>query len=495
MDRVRLSAKRLLLLSVLLPALFLSYSVFSPSPVIETNADPQKVVSPGSRKLHIASDDEDSSEGIADIVKSARKQDSAVILTEVEANSSEDSEKDAGEKAPAKGESKAEALEKKVDSAGESDQGGSKKGQTDSSGDARSENSAAAKADAGKGDATAKTVSVPESVYLLRPKVSDWDAKRAAHIASNPGCNRTSQGKPRVMMVTGSNSKPCGEHGESDFLLLKFLKNKQDYARMHNLPIFYGLGAMNQHFPSFWVKIPLLRMLMLKYPEVEWFFWVDSDAMITDMAFEYPIHEYSSYTMVLSGFPDTLFKQRDWVAINTGIFFIRNCQDGLDFLDDWSTFGSSEAVRSQWGTVASQTLNGRADWPVDDQTALVLLLLGEGETPESKTKGVTPRKDKWLPRISIDWRTTLHGYWVSFIDKLEEIQSKQHNGQGNWEWPFTVHFVGCKLCTRESADYDPTVCNKGIHRAFAFAENQVLTEFGLHHANLSESAISLIQGE
>ncbi|CAI5502263.1 unnamed protein product [Closterium sp. Naga37s-1] len=260
-------------------------------------------------------------------------------------------------------------------------------------------------------------VSVPESVYLLRPKVSDWDAKRAAHIAANPGCNRTSKGKPRVMMVTGSNNKPCGEHGESDFLLLKFLKNKQDYARIHDLQIFYGMGPMNKNFPAFWVKIPLLRMLMLKYPEVEWFFWIDSDAMITDMAFEYPIEEHSSATVVLSGFPDSLFKKKDWVAINTGAFFIRNSQDGLDFLDDWSTFGSSEAVRSQWGTVASKTLHGRADWPVDDQTALVLLLLGEGETPENKKKGVTLRKDKWLPRIEIDWRTTLHGYWVSFVDK------------------------------------------------------------------------------
>ncbi|CAI7847403.1 unnamed protein product [Closterium sp. NIES-54] len=478
MDRGRLSAKRLLLLSVLLPALFLSYSVFTPSPIIESNADPQPVVSPGSRKLHIASEDGDSLDGLAEKVTEG---DSAVILTELKASPSTDSGGD-GKKTPAKGDSNAEGSKNKKD-AGKSKHGS--KDQSDSSGDAAAEK-------ASKGETA---VSVPESVYLLRPRVSDWDAKRAAHIAANPGCNRTAKGKPRVMMVTGSNSKPCGEHGESDFLLLKFLKNKQDYARIHDLQIFYGMGPMNKNFPAFWVKIPLLRMLMLKYPEVEWFFWIDSDAMITDMAFEYPIEEHSSATVVLSGFPDTLFKKKDWVAINTGAFFIRNSQDGLDFLDDWSTFGSSEAVRLQWGTVASKTLHGRADWPVDDQTALVLLLLGEGETPESKKRGVTLRKDKWLPRIEIDWRTTLHGYWMSFVDKLEEIQSTKHNGQGNWEWPFTVHFVGCKLCTREASDYDPVVCNKGIHRAFAFAENQVLSEFGLHHANLSEPAISLILGE
>eukprot|EP00475_Leptophrys_vorax_P031475 TRINITY_DN47685_c0_g1_i1.p1 TRINITY_DN47685_c0_g1~~TRINITY_DN47685_c0_g1_i1.p1 ORF type:complete len:261 (+),score=7.42 TRINITY_DN47685_c0_g1_i1:26-784(+) len=247
---------------------------------------------------------------------------------------------------------------------------------------------------------------------------------------------------------------------------------------------------MNADFQGFWVKLPLLRMLMLRHPEVEWFMWVDSDAMITDMAFEYPIEEYANYTMVLSGFPGALYKERNWVSINTGVFFIRNCQDGLDFLDDWSTFGVSEEVRAAWGKVAHVATTGRAGWPVDDQTALVLLLLGSGESGSDHEKGLTPKRDKWKPRIWITSAHTLHGYWVNFVDKLEEIQKKFQNGVGNYDWPFTVHFVGCKLCSREFTDYDPVTCDRGIFRAFSFAENQILKTYGLHHADLNSSAIS-----
>ncbi|CAI6006412.1 unnamed protein product [Closterium sp. NIES-64] len=114
---------------------------------------------------------------------------------------------------------------------------------------------------------------------------ADWDEQRNAYIAAHPGCNATRDGKPKVMLVSGSNSKRCGEGPNSgDFLLLKFLKNKQDYARVNDMPFYYGMGAIDPRLKTFWVKLPMLRMLMLQHPDVEWFLWVDSDAMITGEA-------------------------------------------------------------------------------------------------------------------------------------------------------------------------------------------------------------------
>ncbi|CAI7827908.1 unnamed protein product, partial [Closterium sp. NIES-53] len=167
-------------------------------------------------------------------------------------------------------------------------------------------------------------------------------------------------------------------------------------------------------------------------------------------------------------------------------------QEGLDLLDDWGQYGRSEKVTVKWGEIASRVLQKRKNWPADDQTALVLMLTGEGEKEEDRAKGLKPLADRWAPRTFLDPTNTLHGFWGLFVDKLEAIAAKYHNGVGDWEWPFTVHFTGCKLCDRKFSDYDPDTCDLGIHRSFAFADNQVLKRYGLQHANLNDSAITKI---
>ena len=37
---------------------------------------------------------------------------------------------------------------------------------------------------------------------------------------------------------------------------------------------------------GFWAKLPLIRKLLLSHPEVEFLWWMDSDAMFTGMALE-----------------------------------------------------------------------------------------------------------------------------------------------------------------------------------------------------------------
>ncbi|CAI5510256.1 unnamed protein product [Closterium sp. Naga37s-1] len=317
-----------------------------------------------------------------------------------------------------------------------------------------------------------------EEPYYMEPRVKDWDEQRRAYIAARPGCNATRDGKPKVMLVSGSNSKRCGEGPNSgDFLLLKFLKNKQDYARVNDMPFYYGMGAIDPRLKTFWVKLPMLRMLMLQHPDVELFLWVDSDAMITDMAFRYPIEKQANKVLVMSGLDADVYGKKDWVALNTGSFLIRNSQEGLDLLDDWGQYGRSEKVTVKWGEIASRVLQKRKNWPADDQTALVLMLTGEGEKEEDRAKGLKPLADRWAPRTHLDPTYTLHGFWGIFVDKLEAIAAKYHNGMGNWEWPFTVHFTGCKLCDRKFSDYDPDTCDRGIHRSYAFADNQVLKRY------------------
>ena len=43
---------------------------------------------------------------------------------------------------------------------------------------------------------------------------------------------------------------------------------------------------------GFWAKYPVVKAAMLAHPEVEWIWWVDSDAVFTDMEFKLPLERY-----------------------------------------------------------------------------------------------------------------------------------------------------------------------------------------------------------
>lgn len=188
--------------------------------------------------------------------------------------------------------------------------------------------------------------------YSLGPKITDWDSEREQWKAENPGSSITTpNGRPRVLLVTGSQPSSC-ENPDGDHFLLKSVKNKIDYARLHNVEIFYNMAHLDQEMSGFWAKLPLLRKLMLTNPQVEWIWWMDSDALFTDMLFEVPIEKYEDYNLVMHGFDEKIYKQRLWTGLNTGSFFIRNCQWSLDLLDAWAPMGPKGIIRDQAGNVS-----------------------------------------------------------------------------------------------------------------------------------------------
>ena len=87
-------------------------------------------------------------------------------------------------------------------------------------------------------------------------------------------------GGDRILMVTGSQPKIC-PNDVGDHFLLKSVKNKLDYCNPRGIEVFYNLASLDPILTSFWSKLPLLRTLILAHPEVEWFWWMDSDAIFT----------------------------------------------------------------------------------------------------------------------------------------------------------------------------------------------------------------------
>jgi xyloglucan 6-xylosyltransferase len=192
----------------------------------------------------------------------------------------------------------------------------------------------------------------PSEPYRLGPLITDWDQQRQQWKAKNPNVSTTSNGKPRMLLVTGSQPTPC-ENPVGDHYLLMSFKNKIDYCRLHSIEIFYNMAHLDQEMAGFWAKLPLIRKLMLGHPEVEWIWWMDSDAMFTDMLFEVPLHKYENYNLVMHGFDELVYKEKSWTGLNTGSFLIRNCQWTLDLLDAWAPMGPKGIIRDKAGACGS----------------------------------------------------------------------------------------------------------------------------------------------
>jgi xyloglucan 6-xylosyltransferase len=316
-----------------------------------------------------------------------------------------------------------------------------------------------------RSNATASSSSI---LYSLGPKISDWDDQRRSFLLENPGLTRSVNGKPHILLVTGSPPKPC-DNPMGDHYLLKSIKNKIDYCRVHHIEIFYNLAHLDREMSGYWSKLPLLRKLMLSHPELEWVWWVDSDAMFTDMVFELPLEKYEGYNFVLHGWEKEVYEKRTWVGLNTGSLLIRNCQWSLDLLDAWAPMGPKGAVREEAGKILSAALEGRPDFEADDQSALIYLLITQ--------------RDVWGDKVFLESSYYLHGYWVAIVDKYEENMVKSHPGYGDERWPFVTHFVGCKPCG-SYGDYPVERCLKQMERSFNFGDNQVLQMYGFRHRGL-----------
>ncbi|KAE8712377.1 Xyloglucan 6-xylosyltransferase 2 [Hibiscus syriacus] len=102
------------------------------------------------------------------------------------------------------------------------------------------------------------------------------------------------------------------------------------------------MALLDAEMAGFWAKLPLIRKLLLSHPEIEFLWWMDSDAMFTNMAYELP-----------------------WES-----FLLRNCQWSLDLLDAWAPIGPKGKIREDAGKI----LRGRPVFEADDQSAMVYLL-------------------------------------------------------------------------------------------------------------------------
>jgi hypothetical protein len=344
-------------------------------------------------------------------------------------------------------------------------------------------------------------------------RLTGWDAKRAAWLRSR-GLGHRRHAPERVVMVSGSQPEPCpGDAG--DHRLLRFLKNKVDYCRLHGIELLYNRDVLQPAMKGYWAKIPIVRAAMLAHPEAEWVWWVDSDVVFTDMDFSLPLAtRYAGRNFVAYGWPDKIAR-KSWLAINAGVFLIRNCQWSLDFMDEWTRMGPAYPEHARWGEVVRDALADKGDdaW-CDDQSALVYLLLHNWERLGKKA--------------FVETEYFFHGYWLEIVDRLDGVAARyeaverrapglrrrhaerEHRryaaarnaavsgavpgpaggGEKGWRRPLITHFVGCQPCSGgRNPMYSRESCEDGMRRALGFADDQVLRAYGFRHAALLNDTV------
>ncbi|MBA0772105.1 hypothetical protein Gotri_007541 [Gossypium trilobum] len=345
----------------------------------------------------------------------------------------------------------------------------------------------------------------PEMSYSLEKPVKDWDQKRAEWLKHHPSF--AAGARERIVLVTGSQPKPC-KNPIGDHLLLRFFKNKVDYCRIHGYDIFYNNLLLHPKMGSYWAKLPVVKAAMLAHPEAEWIWWVDSDALFTDMEFKLPLERYKNHNLVVHGWPKLIYEKKSWTSLNAGVFLIRNCQWSMDLINTWSSMGPMSKDYEKWGQIQRLTFKDKLFPESDDQSALVYLLYTE--------------KEKYYDHIYLEGEFYFEGYWVEIVggyentteryleiergapklrrrhaEKVseqyaafrEEFLKEAGNGKGSWRRPLITHFTGCQPCSGDhNLMYAGESCWNGMVKALNFADNQVLRKYGFVHSDLHDSS-------
>ncbi|GBG74993.1 hypothetical protein CBR_g19506 [Chara braunii] len=287
--------------------------------------------------------------------------------------------------------------------------------------------------------------------------------------------------KPRVLIVSASQSECGTEKGDND--ILKSLKNKADYARRHRMDTWFSMELLVEpQFHRLRNKIVLLKKILLTEPNYDWYMWIDSDAMFTDMSFEIPWERYRDRSVVIFGNEKSLDTDPDYhESINMGVALLRNDAFTRALLDRMVDFWAENSNQTELTAKVSRRIKRLPPYVCDQGTALYLLLT---------------EPEKWRRGFFFELNYGLNRYWkevAPHLEKYDEGVVDADDGGPTWKGdglspPFITHFCGCSLCWKKVFD-DFEECQRQYERAFTFANNQVIKPLGVKHRNLTSPEV------
>jgi hypothetical protein len=117
-------------------------------------------------------------------------------------------------------------------------------------------------------------------------------------------------------------------------------QSKVPYAELHGYPVYAKTDDFGEGYDINFNKMRFTLDLFDEHPEIEWAFWLDADAMITN------------WTIPLEHFIDNdyhFIATVDRYNINAGSYFIRNSKEGREFFEEvWSHRFDEKYQKHHW---------------------------------------------------------------------------------------------------------------------------------------------------
>ena len=234
--------------------------------------------------------------------------------------------------------------------------------------------------------------------------------------------------KQTVMIVFSIDPRRCKTQNGENIFKQSYL-NKLQYAQLMNYDVIYNRRFINEdlNITGRYTKIALLRELMINESKLEmfsqrrheWFFWIDSDALVNEMSFKLPFRRYKHAHLVAWGNEESIFKTPDnFNGINSGVLLIRNSKWSLHFLDELMKFAPNDGeIRIDEMRNVIKNFNPI----IRDQNAFVYVI---------------NRNPKYMERIFFEHAFYLNGHFSHYF----EIPNYN---------PFIIHFASCDFCFKE----------------------------------------------
>lgn len=110
----------------------------------------------------------------------------------------------------------------------------------------------------------------------------------------------------------------------NELAAVTYVQNKMPYCQKHNYGLFAKVDGFSEGRRIYFDKMRHILSLLTSITDIEWLWWLDCDAMITN--FTIPISRWcdQDYHIVIS---------LDRYNINNGSFFIRNSDESRKYID------------------------------------------------------------------------------------------------------------------------------------------------------------------
>ncbi|HEY2810417.1 MAG TPA: class I SAM-dependent methyltransferase [Rhabdochlamydiaceae bacterium] len=130
-----------------------------------------------------------------------------------------------------------------------------------------------------------------------------------------------------VSLAVGSNYKKSVQAG---------LENKRLYCKIHGYDFICGEEVLDSSRPIPWSKIVLIQNVLAQSC-YKWVFWTDADSLIMNLGIRLEEFIDEDYNLIIG---------KDYNAVNSGQFFIKNCPWSVQLLAN--IYAHTECINHPW---------------------------------------------------------------------------------------------------------------------------------------------------